>query len=195
MKVRKFHPVGSFIEGTKVGTPNEFDFVAEIDNFNVNMTEVRDECHNIGAVHLITAESARQTTTTKTGTQIETLVHNQTDERTVGAGTNVKYLSPLKFRLQFWNVFTAAATYLSSKNVTVKEGSGELSLVSNIPQFIDMYSKGPNIELHMVWNYDGGQKKFGLSADVTPAIRVLDNIPETIGVDLARLERCCARRL
>ena len=36
MKIGNIHPVGSFMEGTKLGKPNEFDFVVECSFFENN---------------------------------------------------------------------------------------------------------------------------------------------------------------
>ena len=174
MTVGKVNPVGSFSEGTKLGTPNEFDFVVEMASFeNLKSISVQDECKLAGAVHLILPDT----------TTIDYLV---TDN--AGVHKIAKYLSPVKFRNQFWQLVTADATQLLKQNVSIETKAGKLKLVEDVPQFLDLYDKGPNIEIFMVWTSANGQQKFGISVDVTPALRILDTVPETVGVDFERLQ-------
>lgn len=178
MTAGKVNSVGSFREGTKLGTPNEFDFVVEMASFeNVKTISVQDECNIAGAVHLIQSDTTKQTT-------MDRLVTDNTAMHGID-----KYLSPVKFRNQFWQLVTAVATQLSKQNVTVETKAGNLKLVEDVPQHLDMYDKGPNIEIFMVWTSANKQQKFGISVDVTPALRLLDAIPESVGVDFGRLQR------
>lgn len=178
MAVGKINPVGSFKEGTKLGVPNEFDFVVEMKGFeNMKTVAVQDECKLAGAVHLVLSEAGLQTT----------MEHLVTENE--GQDGIVRYLSPVKFRNRFWQLVTAVATHLSANSVSIVNKAGELSLVKDVPQVLDMYDKGPNIEVFMVWTSADEKQKFGMSVDVTPALRLFDTVPETVGVDLERLQR------
>ena len=176
MAVGKVNSVGSFREGTKLGTPNEFDFVVEMANFeNIKTISVDDECSNAGAVHLIKTDTTMQATLDHV---VNANIHG-----------NITYLSPVKFRNRFWQLVTAVATQLSKQNVVIETKTGQLKLVDDVPQHLDMYEKGPNIEIFMIWTSADEHQKFGISVDVTPALRIFDSIPDTVGVDFGRLQR------
>ena len=101
----------------------------------------------------------------------------------------VKYLSPVQFRNRFWQLLTSVTSYLSTKDFEIVTETGVLRLIPDVPQHLDMYHKGPNIEIFMLWSSNNENDKFGISVDVTPAIRLLNSIPETAGLNTERVGR------
>ena len=177
-KVSKVLPVGSYVEGTRLVHPSEFDFVAEIKMLSENnITECKAECKSLGTVQVLLRNLSMLN-------ELDRITYRtKHDEKDVSNLSESVYISPTAFREDFWSYFNAAAVHLMRGGVRIERSSGFLTLFPDLPQHLDLNSTGPNIETAMCWTSASYQERFGISVDVTPVVSISNNIPQSCGVN------------
>ena len=174
LHVSKIHPVGSFPEGTKIGDPNEFDFVAEMEwlnNFG-NMVDIRYECPNPGNVHVIFKEWVN----------ISNNDRLLSSPRKPNGSEDEWYLSSREFRQHFWLDILGSMERMKTDDIKIHKRTGMLFLDRELSKNKRMFSslnKGPNCEISMNWKSKMQDSRLAVSVDITPSFNLDGNIPES----------------
>lgn len=179
--VSKLESVGSIAEGTKLGKPDEFDFVALMQCFDESKYSVKviNECGNSGTAHIRCSTSSNL--------PVEILDDEEEHLHNI-ENSSLRYVSPVKFRIRFWNLFTSVAVHISKNKQRISKPMGYLTLVEEVAQHLDMFVKGPNVEIEMIWTSASSGERHGICVDVTPALKVFSDSIPFVGLNYHLLE-------